>query len=95
MNLTSIHLADLIEVLHGVLAPQPVVLRGASRRVVAYEGRVFALRDAPVSVEGPFASAAELVEALGVRRQDGAWVWDERAWRMDGPEGSVTLLDGG
>ncbi len=33
MNLTSIHLAEFIEVLHGVLAPQPVVLRGESRPV--------------------------------------------------------------
>ena len=33
MNLTSIHLAEFIEVLHGVLAPQPVVLGGESRPV--------------------------------------------------------------
>ena len=93
MNLTSTHMSDLIEVFHGVLAPQPVVLRGERRRVVAFEGRVFALMDAPVSVEGPFGSTAELIEALGVRRGDGAWVWDARVWSVE-HEGSVHLLDG-
>jgi len=86
MNLTSIHLADLIEVLHGVLAPQPVVLRGATRRVVEYEGRLFALMDEPVSVEGPFGSTGELVRSLGVKTEDEPWRWDGVEWEIAGDE---------
>ena len=93
MNLSSIHLAELIEVLHGVLAPEPTLLEGRRRRVVAWEGRVFALTSAPIGVEGPFGSVEELVTSLGVRRSDGAWVWDGRAWAVD-EQGSVEPLDG-
>lgn len=84
MNLTSIHMTDLIEVLHGVLAPQPVVLRGASRRVVTFEGRVFALMDDPVSVEGPFATTAELVTSLGVKKEGEVWFWDGVEFEVEG-----------
>jgi hypothetical protein len=86
MNLTSIHMTDLIEVLHGLLAPQPVVLRGTSRRVVTFEGRVFALMDAPISVEGPFATTAELVTSLGVKREDEPWLWDGARFVIEGEQ---------
>jgi hypothetical protein len=86
MNLSSIHLADLIQVLHGVLAPQPVALRGESRRVVEFEGRWFALLDQPLTVEGPFGSVAELVTSLGRREKETSdvWFWDGCRLRVEG-----------
>lgn len=86
MNLTSIHLADLIEVLHGVLALHPVELRGESRRVVKFDGKLFALCDVPLTVEGPFDTMAELVTSLGVKKENEPWMWDGLRFEVAGDE---------
>jgi hypothetical protein len=96
MNLTSIHLAELVALLHEVLSEQEAVTSGTSRKAVEYRGRLFAVGDAPASVAGPYRDLFELIESLGTpvgEKKDAEhpplWFWDGRNFDLDHAERRV------